>query len=823
MSVRPVLLTTALAVGLSPLVVAPGPAAAAAEGVVISEVYGGGGAATSVWGRDWVELHNPTGSEVSLDGASVQYRSASGTGNPSGVTALSGAIEPGGYYLVGLGTGTAGEPVGPVDASGTTQLSGSAGTVFLADQATALTAPAVGSVAQRAGVVDLVGYGASNTFEGSAAVQPSNATTLARDAAGTDSQDNAADFTAGEGTPGEAPGETGPEPEPTALTIAQVQGTGASSPVVGQRVTTTGVVTAAYPTGGLDGFFLQTAGTGGVTRPAGAASDGVFVKSLAGARQVAIGDHVEVTGTVAEEFGLTQIGAQTVTALPAGAGVTPTAVTWPRESAAKESLEGMLLAPQGRFTVADNYSTNRYAEIGLAAGDTPLLQPTEVANPVSDPAAVAAVRADNAARAVTLDDGASTDYLSVTDQALPYLTQQPAIRVGAPARLTRPVVLHYAFGDWRFQPTAPLTGSSPLPVRVDDTRQSRPERVAGGVSVASFNVLNYFTTTGADFERAGGSCDFYADRVGDPVTTDTCTGPGGRPGPRGAAESEDLQRQERKLAAAINALDADVVGIEEIENSARFGDHRDESLRQLVEVLNKAAGRKIWSFVPTPRGLSTAASQADEDVIRTAFIYQRSAVRPVGASLIHDVAAFDNARDPLAQAFVPRKGRAQDRFLAVVNHFKSKGSGVPGDGDEGQGASNKARTAAARSLVDFTDDVAAQRRTSRVFLLGDFNSYSAEDPMQVLYSAGYASVGTRFAAGEHTYLYEGQVGSLDHVLGNRAAMRTVRGADVWNVNSVESVALEYSRHNYNLTDFYRPDAFRASDHDPLKVGFTVRR
>lgn len=820
LSRRPVLLTTALAVGLSPLALVV-PSYAAAEGVVISEVYGGGGSTTSVWARDFVELHNPTGSAVSLDGASVQYRSASGTANPTGVTPLSGSIEPGGYYLVGLGTGSVGAPVGEVDASGSTQLSGSAGTVFLADQAGALSAPAVGSVADRPGVVDLVGYGSSNTFETAAAPQPTNATTLARDAEGTDTDDNAADLAGGEGTPGAAPGETGPEPEPTARTIEEIQGTGASSPLVGERVTTAGVVTAAYATGGLDGFFLQTAGTGGPLPADHAASHGVFVKGLA--QQVALGDHVEVTGTVGEDFGLTQVVAQEVSELTDPAAVEPTPTTWPRTAAAKEVLEGMLLAPQGGFTVADNYATNRYAEIGLAAGDTPLRQPTEVANPVTDPDTVAAVRADNAARAVTLDDGASTDYLRTTDQPLPYLTQQPAIRVGAPARFTAPVVLHYAFGDWRFQPTAPLSGTDPLPVRVTDTRQQRPDDVGGGVSIASFNVLNYFTTTGEDFVRAGGSCDYYADRVGDPVTTDTCEGAAGEDGPRGAAEAEDLRRQERKLAVAINSLDADVVGIEEIENSARFGGHRDESLRELVEVLNKNAGSAVWSFVPTPRGQTTPASQADEDVIRTAFIYQRRAVRPVGESAIHDVAAFADARDPLAQAFQPRGGGAKDRFLAVVNHFKSKGSGVAGDGDEGQGASNKARTAAARSLIDFTERVQRERGVTRVFLLGDFNSYSAEDPMQVLYDAGFASVGTERAAGQYTYLFDGLVGSLDHVLANPAAMSTVRGADVWNVNSVESVALEYSRHNYNVTDFNRPDAFRASDHDPLKVGFTVRR
>ena len=49
----------------------------------------------------------------------------------------------------------------------------------------------------------------------------------------------------------------------------------------------------------------------------------------------------------------------------------------------------------------------------------------------------------------------------------------------------------------------------------------------------------------------------------------------------------------------------------------------------------------------------------------------------------------------------------------------------------------------------------------------------------------------------------------------------VTGVDIWNINSGESVAYEYSRYNYNATDFYQPNPFRASDHDPEVVGLDV--
>ena len=101
---------------------------------------------------------------------------------------------------------------------------------------------------------------------------------------------------------------------------------------------------------------------------------------------------------------------------------------------------------------------------------------------------------------------------------------------------------------------------------------------------------------------------------------------------------------------AINGLGADVVSLEEIENSARFGEHRDAAVSRLVDALNADAGAGTWAYVPTP---ATAGDQSDEDVIRTAFIYRTARVAPVGASVIDDVPAFDIARDPLAQAFEP--------------------------------------------------------------------------------------------------------------------------------------------------------------------------
>src|SRR6185436_10245739 len=111
-----------------------------------------------------------------------------------------------------------------------------------------------------------------------------------------------------------------------------------------------------------------------------------------------------------------------------------------------------------RCTVTNTFPTNRFAEIGLATGNSPLIQPTEVARP-GTPAA-AAVEADNGRRAVTLDDGASVDYTGAAD-------------------VRRPLILDYRNGTWKLQPTSRVTDDGDAVARFDNTRTRAPEAVGG--------------------------------------------------------------------------------------------------------------------------------------------------------------------------------------------------------------------------------------------------------------------------------------------------------------------------------------------------------
>ncbi|WP_029090500.1 ExeM/NucH family extracellular endonuclease [Brevibacterium album] len=624
------------------------------------------------------------------------------------------------------------------------------------------------------------------------------------------------------GDPGqEEPEEPGETPDPgDILPIAEVQGTGDASPYTGQRVTTEGVVTAVWAEGGLNGFAIQTSGTG-TDHELGGASSGLFVYSPQTAGTVSPGDSVIVTGEVSEYYGQTQITVDAAglhEGAPAEAPV-PFEGAFPEDADQRESLESMLLLPTGDITVTDTYTTHTYGEVGLVNGAEPLMQATDVVAPGAE---AQAYEEENQAREFVLDDGASADYTrGASDVPAPYVSTEEPVRVGAAAAFTDPVVVGYSREKWRLQPTEWLTGADAeaAPAGFADTREDAPQDVGGDLTVSSFNVLNYFPTTGDQLD----GCTFYEDREGNPITVR------GGCDARGAANRESFERQESKIVDAINGLDASVLSLEEIERSSAFGKDRDEALAALVEALNAEAGAGTWDFIPSPEALPE-----DEDVIRTAFIYQPAEVRPVGESaILTDSPAFSNAREPLAQAWAPASAgsagaapasagedSADGTFLAVVNHFKSKGSGS-GEGNvdngDGQGSSNADRVRQAEALAEFADAQASAAGTEDVVLLGDFNSYTEEDPMRALYDAGYTNVG-RAHTDEQTYLYGGRVGSLDHVLVSPSLSADVTGADVWNINSVESIGLEYSRYNSNIADLYAEGPFRSSDHDPLLVG-----
>ena len=208
------------------------------------------------------------------------------------------------------------------------------------------------------------------------------------------------------------------------------------------------------------------------------------------------------------------------------------------------------------------------------------------------------------------------------------------------------MVLEFRNSTWKLQPQTQVTTAGADRVAFEQNRPAEPEDVGGDLKLATFNVLNYFTTLGEDF----GGCSSYKDRLNNPIAVNQCPGNG----PRGAWNDASFERQQAKIVNAINTIDADIVSVEEIENNLVVDGHdRDEALAALVDALNADAGPGTWNYVASPAEASTATNVAEQDVIRRGSSTsprrsQRSASRTCSSAL---------PRSPTRGSRSPRRSR----------------------------------------------------------------------------------------------------------------------------------------------------------------------
>lgn len=144
-------------------------AMASSNGLVISQVYGSGGNAGAPFRNDFVELFNAGNAAISLNGFSVQYASATGTGNfgSNAIVNLPNiTLQPGQYFLVQQASGgAAGSLLPTADASGTVNMSGTNGKVVLVNTTSGLACnggSAACSTTDQAKIIDLIGFGNAN-------------------------------------------------------------------------------------------------------------------------------------------------------------------------------------------------------------------------------------------------------------------------------------------------------------------------------------------------------------------------------------------------------------------------------------------------------------------------------------------------------------------------------------------------------------------------------------------------------------------------------------------------------------------------------------
>ncbi|ERX39581.1 endonuclease/exonuclease/phosphatase family protein [Pseudomonas aeruginosa] len=583
-------------------------------------------------------------------------------------------------------------------------------------------------------------------------------------------------------------GEPGGGEEASLRPIHEVQGAGAESPLVNQRVAIEGVVVGDFQNASeLKGFYVQQEDATVDGDPA--TSEGIFVYDGGNGSDVKLGDRVRVTGQVREFNGLTElVGPLQVSVLASGVALpTPAGISLPLASAdALERYEGMRVQLRQTLTVNEVYNLGRYGEVLLSSGGRQMT-PTNVVAPGEQ---AKAMQARNDLDRILLDDGRSGQNPDPIRYPAPELSAYNSLRVGDRTSAIDGV-LDYSAGSYRIQPLQTPTFEAANP------RPAQPA-VEGRLRVASFNVLNYFNGDGKG---------------------------GGFPTSRGANTAEEFQRQKAKIVAAILASKADIVGLMEIENDG-YGEF--SAIADLVNGLNASLPQgQRYAFVNPNR------AKLGSDEIAVGLIYRGDKVRTYRSAAVLDSSVnpeFDDTRNrpTLAQTFQEINGG--ERLTIAVNHLKSKGSACDGDPDtgDGQGNCNLTRARAAQALVDWlAGDPTGAKEPDRL-IIGDLNSYAKEDPVNVIRGAGYTDLVARQAgAGKgYSYVFSGQSGYLDHALANASLARQVRGAVEWHINADEPRVLDYNvefKTSRQQDSLYNAEPYRASDHDPVVIGIDLRR
>lgn len=630
----------------------------------------------------------------------------------------------------------------------------------------------------------------------------------------------------------------------TITLISDIQGAGDASTMVGDEVTVEAVVTGILTdASGVVGYYIQEedADNDGDA----STSEGVYVYNPGAT--VSVGDSLRLTATVAEYYDLTELTNVSMTQVLGTGTALPTATQITiGMSDDFEAYEGMrvevVTGSSDPLTVIENYNLDRYGQIVVSEGTQ--TQPTQIYDPETEAGEISMLAAENAANRLIIDNSSNEqnpDTYNLVDAgdgtALtvgdPIAEDGPTLRLGAEVDSITGI-MDYSYGEYRVQVDSPLEiveGSNDRPTEAPD--------VGGDLQVASFNVLNLFTTL--DDGSAG-------------------TGPDGTLDPRGATTAGDLERQLDKIVTALLEMDAEVIALQELENNG-FGS--DSAIAALVDALNAEAGAGTYAFVDP----GTDNGYVGTDAITTGIIYKPAEVTLEGSAVLvfeeesaattyataeaieaalgsDYVGDYQRNRPSVAATFSDDEG---NEFTVVSTHLKSKGdSGLEDlvdaataagvdqalidaltsdpnyDQGDGQGFWNGARTDAAVELGEWLDtNPTGASDTSNALIMGDLNAYAKEDPVQAAIDAGFTDLAQDLIGSDaYSYVYDGQQGTLDYGLASAGLMNNITGVGEWHINADEPDLLGYSS-AYTDASFYNDDAFAASDHDPMLVGLTL--
>jgi len=302
-----------------------------------------------------------------------------------------------------------------------------------------------------------------------------------------------------------------------------------------------------------------------------------------------------------------------------------------------------------------------------------------------------------------------------------------------------------------------LTGKSVRTRHMPQDRMPKPKK--GELRVVGANIENYFADLGG-----------YATKRTTPAQQAVKT---------------------RKIVQAMQAMHADIFALCEMQ----VGDHAPQML--LAELNMKGAH---YAFAAMP--------MTNQDRIGGCFIYDTRRVQPVSAPLsaYADTANHYHAR-MFAQCF--EETASGERFIISLNHLKSKRPGRT------QYDTNLRRMQNTDSLLVMLPQATVLFGDEDVLLLGDYNCYTHEQPIQTIVRAGYADMLPLGGPSDYSYSYKGEAGYLDRCFANPSMAGQIVRVRPWHINA----DWYYSHGAYKMKD---KTMHRYANHDPIVVDINLK-
>lgn len=533
--------------------------------------------------------------------------------------------------------------------------------------------------------------------------------------------------------------------------IASVQGSGPQSDMVGQVVDVQGIITLIDPGKGI---YIEEPDSDYDERT----SNALFVDVVAASQGVQPGTRVQVRGTVAElDKGrnslTTLVNTEALKVCSSNHELPLTTIALPLKGIDREALEAMRVSLPDTLTITDNYRLSG-GRIGVSGNGFQYVA-TELMPP--GPQANQAAR-ENQTYTLPLQlrqpigDASFTAGASV-NQLIGVMTHDDReLRLSLSSRIT---------------PTPANGHSASEPPAVPEVNVSR---------VIGMNLYNYFNGDGHG---------------------------GGFPTPRGAKTVADFEQQRQHIGAALHELQPQLIAVMELEND---GFDPDSATADFIALLNQEVAGS-WAAA-RPENDNTGS-----DAIRVGLFYRSDLWQTQGSARTLSGQEFKRSRQPLAQVFSPKSGG--ESLLLVVNHLKSKGScpdaGPDADQKDGQGCWSATRTLSAHKMTAWVKSLAATSETDNTLIMGDMNSYRHEAPVEAIRNAGFDELMDNADGHTFSYMYYGQVGTLDYAFVSPALKQKVQNAFIWHVNSTMPAHMKLA---------YR--WLRFSDHDPVVVDLSLR-